>query len=110
MDKNVWICTDDDCCQYRKILGDGNYELIQITAITDEHYVVNYAKFNVYEDFSKSEQKQVLEWYDYDSSIPEAILAECLFESFCCPNDIIATKTTFEEAEAYINEFIRKEN
>ena len=120
-----WMLTDDDCCQH--IRRDGSeYELIQYVWLdtTSEdiaqgrhEYCIVKTELNI-DTADKEDIDGVLSMYGYeyeklfeDFGINGArdLIAECLMEDDALQDcNVIADANTQEEAEAFINNYIKE--
>lgn len=122
-----WICTDPDCAQYQKDLGDGFYEMWQVQAGPEwKYYMVASGVVSV--DWTDDELDGLCRTYGYESLAhfmdengddSEGIIAECIFEHGIfydyltdgySPRLKHPTFATYDEAEKYIKQMIGRED
>ena len=112
-----WILTDNDCAQYVRKTGSV-YEMIQavwLDRTSDE--IGKTPQYVIVKDavdmslIDPCELECAISVYGYDELPDGWICAECYLEEDCLYDGcIIGEAETFEEARAFIEEFIRRNN
>ena len=78
---NNWICTDPDCYQYIRSIGDKCFEMTQINEMPDKSYIIVWSIIDL-DDYTDDEINfYVTSYYDSADGLPHGIIAECIFES-----------------------------
>ena len=111
-----WICTDNDCLQYRLAEGNSKYRFIQTLKI-DETYRVVASTINTKEYSREELEKEIQPFYnsianmekDYGKPLDELmeIVAECIFENivFLDKYDYCSIPTSWENARKIIESY-----
>jgi len=106
---NEWICTDPDCCQYQRKIGDGQYHMVQaVGPFPNGKYQVASCAVNL-GDYTKEEIEKIIRMYyssmdelvEVYAEFSEGVIVECLFEQMISPR---AEFNGLDEAEGYIRE------
>ena len=114
-EKSAWVCTDPDCCQYRKLVSDepGNesFHLFQVQEIPEGFVIAN---CHVSAEDVADERAELLQMYGYteedlskmDRLEAAGILAECWFETHVFENLSSTKYRTFKGAAEALKSLI----
>lgn len=112
--ENVWVLTDDDCCQYVRKNGS-IYEMVQIVWLdtTSEdrakglsEYCIVYGSVDM-KALSKDDIDIAISGYGYEEKPDEWICAECyLEENILSDACVIGEADTLEKAEIFVKKYI----
>lgn len=117
-EEKAWVCTDNDCLQFRRRVGvDSNkmpvYELVQVNGYGDDLFHV--AHGHVYfSDVDEDELESLFNEYgwSYYSLLGEdgwGIVAEAIFENSATEYDTTEEYTTFEAAARALGKIIGRD-
>ncbi len=105
-----WILTDDDSYQYLRYAperGERTWECVQIISWSEVN-LVSHATIDI-DEYSQEEKNTTLRLYDYDETVSDQILAECLFEVYCFEFCDGPDYATFEEAKQAVMKIIERQ-
>lgn len=111
-----WICTDPDCAQWRRQVGEDSFELVQVIELPDDFAVAHGIIY--LSDYKEEEKQMILGFFDYSSwndlveksgsvAVANQIFAECAFESEWAEYISDIKLRTFKEAEAKVKEITK---
>lgn len=129
-ENNGWYCTDNDCMQYCRSLGDRKYEFVQAIWLDtcgddqraknakddSDNYIVVTDSIDMNEYSNEDIEMAICSYYEsieemenlYDLNIREldSLVAECAFENICFVTDLHNDIVSWDDAEDIIQHFI----